>query len=50
MNGAILNVPPLKILLVAEPGGGRIWRKLSEAEAAAHATAALEQSGEAVAP
>jgi hypothetical protein len=42
VNGAILNVAPLKILLVAEPGAGRIWRKLTEAEAIEHATLALE--------
>ena len=41
VNGAILNAAPLKILLVAEPGAGRIWRKLTEAEAIEHAAAAL---------
>jgi hypothetical protein len=47
VNGAILNAVPLKILLIAEPGAGRIWRKLSEAEAAGHATQALAAIGEA---
>jgi len=37
VNGAILNVAPLKIILIAEPGAGRIWRKLSLGEAAEHA-------------
>jgi hypothetical protein len=37
VNGAVLNVAPLKILLIAEPGAGRIWRKLSAGEAAEHA-------------
>jgi hypothetical protein len=41
VNGGLLNVPPLKIYLVSEPGTGRIWRRLSAAEAEAHATAAL---------
>jgi hypothetical protein len=41
VNGAILNVPPLKIFLVSEPGAGRIWRKLAPDEAAEHATQAL---------
>lgn len=42
VNGAALLDPPLKIVLVAEPGAGRIWRRLTPEEAVAHATAALE--------
>ena len=41
VNGGLLNVPPLKIYLASEPGAGRIWRRLTAAEAAEHATAAL---------
>ena len=41
VNGGLLNVPPLKIYLASEPGTGRIWRRLTETEAAEHATAAL---------
>lgn len=41
VNGGLLNVPPLKIYLASEPGAGRIWRRLTPAEAAEHATAAL---------
>jgi hypothetical protein len=41
INGAMLLTAPLKIFLVSEPGTGRIWRKLTPAEAAEHATAAL---------
>lgn len=48
VNGCILNVPPLKIILIAEPGTGRIWRKLSADEAAEHAMRALEQAGAAL--
>jgi hypothetical protein len=41
VNGCLLNVPPLKIYLVSEPGNGRIWRRLTQDEAVTHATAAL---------
>jgi hypothetical protein len=41
VNGAILNAPPLKIFLVSEPGIGRAWRRLTDAEAAKHAAQAL---------
>ena len=41
VNGGLLNVPPLKIYLASEPGTGRIWRRLTDTEAAGHATAAL---------
>lgn len=40
INGATLDGPPLKVVLVSEPGRGRIWRTLSWAEAREHATAA----------
>jgi hypothetical protein len=46
VNGAILNAVPLKILLIAEPGTGRIWRKLAAAEAAGHAARALAAAGQ----
>lgn len=35
INGAFLQVPPLKVVLVSAPGEGRIWRTLSPAEVAA---------------
>jgi hypothetical protein len=41
INGATLTAPPLKILLVAEPGNGRIWQALTAGEARDHAAAAL---------
>lgn len=41
VNGCLLNVAPLKIYLVSEPGAGRIWRRLTQSESEAHATAAL---------
>jgi hypothetical protein len=41
VNGGILTAPPLKIFLVSEPGTGRVWRRLTDAEAAEHATQAL---------
>jgi hypothetical protein len=46
VNGGLLNVPPLKIYLVSEPGMGRIWRRLTGAEAKEHATAALAATEE----
>lgn len=45
VNGGILTAPPLKILLVAEPGNGRIWRKLTDAEAREHAAGWLMRLG-----
>jgi hypothetical protein len=45
VNGATLAAPPLKVILVSEPGAGRIWRTLTADEAAEHATAALEGIG-----
>jgi len=43
VNGGqlIMGTRPLKIYLASEPGTGRIWRRLTQAEAAEHATAAL---------
>jgi hypothetical protein len=41
VNGCLLNVPPLKVYLVSEPGAGRIWRRLTDSEAREHATSAL---------
>lgn len=41
VNGAALLEVPLKVVLVAEPGAGRIWRRLTADEARAHAGAAL---------
>ena len=41
INGGMLTAAPIKILFVSEPGTGRIWRKLTGAEARAHATAVL---------
>ena len=43
VNGGLLNEPPLKIYLVSEPGIGRIWRKLTAAEASEHATRMLAE-------
>jgi hypothetical protein len=34
VNGAQLKRPPLKVVLVSEPGTGRVWRTLPAAEAA----------------
>lgn len=34
VNGGRLTLPPLKVMLVSEPGEGRIWRRLTEAEIA----------------
>jgi len=48
VNGGMLTAAPIKILLVAEPGTGRAWRKLTEAEARGHATRALEGTGHVV--
>ena len=35
INGAMLTTPPLKVVLVSEPGEGRVWRTLSRDEVAA---------------
>lgn len=35
LNGAMLTAPPLKVVLVSEPGRGRVWRTLVAAEVAA---------------
>jgi hypothetical protein len=43
VNGCLLEVAPMKIMLVSEPGTGRIWRRLTEAEAEAHAKQALSE-------
>lgn len=34
VSGGFLNRPPLRVVLVSEPGAGRVWRRLTEAEAA----------------
>ena len=34
VNGGLLTRPPLKVVLVSAPGEGRIWRRLTAAEAA----------------
>jgi hypothetical protein len=49
VNGAILNVAPLKIMLISEPGTGRAWRRLTAPEAAEHATSVLAAFEEATA-
>ncbi len=43
VNGGqlVMGTRPLKIYLASEPGAGRIWRRLTDTEAAEHATAAL---------
>lgn len=43
VDGATLTGPPLKVILVSEPGAGRIWRRLTADEAAAHATRMLAE-------
>jgi hypothetical protein len=35
INGALLTAPPLKVVLVSEPGHGRLWRTLTADEVAA---------------
>jgi hypothetical protein len=35
VNGGLLTRPPLKVVLVSEPGAGRVWRRLTDAETAA---------------
>lgn len=34
VSGSILTRPPLKVVLVSSPGAGRVWRRLTAAEAA----------------
>lgn len=41
INGGKLSAPPLKVILISEPGHGRIWRRLTDDEARGHATAAV---------
>ena len=48
VNGGMLTAAPVKILLVAEPGTGRAWRRLTGTEARGHATRALEGTGHVV--
>jgi hypothetical protein len=45
VNGAILTAEPLKILLVSEPGNGRAWCNLTDAEAREHAAGWLAALG-----
>lgn len=45
INGAQLHAPPLKIVLISEPGTGRIWRTLTADEAREHSMAALAKAG-----
>jgi hypothetical protein len=45
INGGRLTASPLKILLVAEPGAGRIWRRLTDAGAREHAQGWLDRLG-----
>ena len=45
VNGAILNADPLKIVLIAEPGSGRVWQRLTAQEAAEHAARAVSALG-----
>ncbi|TDD31661.1 hypothetical protein E1287_25715 [Actinomadura sp. KC06] len=35
VNGGFLTRPPLKVVLASEPGAGRVWQRLTDAEAAA---------------
>lgn len=43
INGGRLTAPPLKVILISEPGRGRIWQVLAAAEAAEHAKQALTE-------
>lgn len=45
INGAQLHGDPLKVILIAEPGAGRIWRTLTLPEAREHAAAAIAKAG-----
>lgn len=45
ISGGQIDGPPLKVLLVSEPGSGRIWKPLTAGEARGHATAALAAIG-----
>jgi len=42
INGAQIDGAPLKILLISEPGRGRMWRTMTHGEAQEHAERALE--------
>src|SRR5258707_313202 len=44
ITGAQIGEPPLKVLLISEPGVGRIWAPLTAEQAREHATRALEAS------
>lgn len=48
INGAVLTALPLKVFLVSEPGVGRAWRKLTDAEAREHAVGWLRKLGQEV--
>lgn len=34
VNGGWLTAPPLKVILVSQPGAGRVWRRLTDTELA----------------
>jgi hypothetical protein len=46
INGGRLLRDPLKVILISEPGRGRIWRTLPLAEARAHAETWLAANGQ----
>lgn len=48
VNGAELTAPPLKVLLVSEPGLGRIWGRLTARQAREHARTWLRRTGQEV--
>jgi hypothetical protein len=45
VNGAILTAEPLKIMLIGEPGTGRVWCRLTADVARLHAMDALAAHG-----